>query len=133
ENGGKVEQETRLFDAVSGETRAMRSKEDSMDYRYFPDPDLPVLIIPDELIAEAKKSLPELPDAKKERYIKEYNLSEYDAGVLTSDSEISEYFEVLINKHEPKLCVTWLTVELMGRINKLGIGLKDLKFKAEDL
>ncbi len=133
ENGGEISQETRLFDAINGETRTMRSKEDAMDYRYFPDPDLPTLVISQELVDEIKSTLPELPDAKKERYIKEFDISAYDAGVLTSDIQISSYFEQLVQKHDPKLCVTWLTVELFGRMNKLGIDFKNLTILANDL
>jgi aspartyl-tRNA(Asn)/glutamyl-tRNA(Gln) amidotransferase subunit B len=133
ENGGKINQETRLFDALTGETRTMRSKEDAMDYRYFPDPDLPPLVLTQGFVDEIKKSLPELPGAKKARYISELKISEYDAGVLTADLEISDYFEKLIKKHEPKLCVTWLTVELFGRMNKLGINFENLKVTAEKL
>lgn len=133
ENGGKIDQETRLFDAINGDTRTMRSKEDAMDYRYFPDPDLPPLVLTQEYVEEIRKSLPELPSAKKERYIKEFGIPEYDAGVLTADTEISFYFEKLIRKHEPKICVTWLTVELFGRMNKAGINFENLKISAENL
>ena len=133
ENGGKIDQETRLFDAINGDTRTMRSKEDAMDYRYFPDPDLPPLVLTQEYVEEIRKSLPELPSAKKERYIKEFGIPEYDAGVLTADTEISFYFEKLITKHEPKICVTWLTVELFGRMNKAGINFENLKISAENL
>jgi aspartyl-tRNA(Asn)/glutamyl-tRNA(Gln) amidotransferase subunit B len=133
ENGGKIDQETRLFDAINGDTRTMRSKEDAMDYRYFPDPDLPPLVLTQEYVEEIRKSLPELPNAKKERYIKEFGIPEYDAGVLTADTEISFYFEKLITKHEPKICVTWLTVELFGRMNKAGINFENLKISAENL
>ena len=133
ENGGVINQETRLFDAINGDTRTMRSKEDAMDYRYFPDPDLPPLVLTPEYVEEIRKSLPELPSAKKERYIKEFGIPEYDAGVLTADTEISFYFEKLITKHEPKICVTWLTVELFGRMNKAGINFENLKISAENL
>lgn len=133
ENGGKIDQETRLFDALNGETRTMRSKEDAMDYRYFPDPDLPPLVLTKEFVDEIKKTLPELPAAKKERYIKELGIPEYDAGVITADGEIAQYFEKLIAHHEPKICVTWLTVELFARMNKLGIKFEDLKVTAEKL
>ena len=133
ENGGEVSQETRLFDAVTGQTRTMRSKEDAMDYRYFPDPDLPALVISQELVDQIKATLPELPDIKKERYIKEYNIPAYDAGVLTADTEISDYFEELVRKHDPKLCVTWLTVELFGRMNARGIDFDSLKISASAL
>ncbi len=133
ENGGKIDQETRLFDAITGETRRMRSKEDAMDYRYFPDPDLPPLVLTQDFVDEIKKSLPELPQAKKLRYISEFGIPEYDAGVLTSDIAISAYFEKLIQKHEAKLCVTWLTVELLGRMNKIGINFENLKISTENL
>ena len=133
ENGGKIDQETRLFDAVNGDTRTMRSKEDAMDYRYFPDPDLLPLILTQEFIDEVKKSLPELPNAKRQRFITEFGIPEYDAGVLTADTDISAYFEELIQRHEPKICVTWLTVELFGRMNKLGINFENLKISALNL
>ena len=133
ENGGVISQETRLFDALNGETRTMRSKEDAMDYRYFPDPDLPPLVLTQEFVDAIKSSLPELPDAKKMRYVTDYGISEYDAGVLVFDSDISSYFEKLIAKHEPKLSITWLTVELFGRMNKLGINFENLKITPEQL
>ena len=133
ENGGEINQETRLFDALNGETRTMRSKEDAMDYRYFPDPDLPKLILTQEYVDNIKKSLPELPQAKRERYIRDLKISEYDAGVLTADDEIANYFEQLIQKHDAKLCTTWLTVELFGRMNKLGVKFEDLKISAQNL
>ena len=133
EDGGKISQETRLFDALSGETKTMRSKEDAMDYRYFPDPDLPALVITQEFVDEIKSTLPELPAAKKERYINELKITEYDAGVLTSNTEISAYFEELIKNHEPKISVTWLTVELLGRMNKLEINFEDLKISPQNL
>ena len=133
ESGQQIKQETRLFDAINGETRALRSKEDAMDYRYFPDPDLPKLVLEQKVIDEIKQNLPELPWLKKDRYIKQYNISEYDAGVLTAEEEISQYFEQLIAHHEPKLCVSWLTVELFGRMNKLNIDFANLKLPADHL
>lgn len=133
ENGGSIDQETRLFDALNGETRTMRSKEDAMDYRYFPDPDLPPLVLTQEFVDEIRKTLPELPDAKKVRYMSEFGIPEYDAGVLTIDAEISAYFEQLIKKHDAKISVTWLTVELLGRMNKLGINFENLKVDAAKL
>ncbi|MFT7086682.1 MAG: aspartyl-tRNA(Asn)/glutamyl-tRNA(Gln) amidotransferase subunit B [Rickettsiales bacterium] len=133
ENGGNVNQETRLFDAVTGETRTMRSKEDAMDYRYFPDPDLPPLVITQEFVDDIKKTMPELPDAKKERYVKEFGISEYDARVLTLDADTCKFFEKLILKHEPKICLTWLTVELLGRMNKENVDFDKLKISAESL
>lgn len=132
EKGGAINQETRLFDALTGETRTMRSKEDAMDYRYFPDPDLPKLILTKEFVENIKRNLPELPDAKKARYMRDLKISEYDAGVLTADEEIANYFEHLIAVHEPKLALTWLTVELFGRMNKSGINFSQLKVSAEN-
>lgn len=112
----EVVQETRLFDTVNLVTKSMRSKEDSAEYRYFPDPDLLPVHISDEMMKEATQ-IPELPDAKKERYIKEFNLQESDADVIISDYAMAIYFENLLKAgHEPKLCVTWLTVELLGRL-----------------
>ncbi|HLD77146.1 MAG TPA: Asp-tRNA(Asn)/Glu-tRNA(Gln) amidotransferase subunit GatB [Rickettsiales bacterium] len=133
DNGGKIHQETRLFDATTGETRTMRSKEDAMDYRYFPDPNLPPLILSQEFIDKIKASMPELPDAKKERYMKELGISAYDANVLALDIDICHFFEKLIEKHEPKLCLTWLTVELLGRLNKLGIGILEAKIDTQKM
>ena len=92
ENGKKIDQETRLFDTKKNETRSMRSKEDAHDYRYFPDPDLLPLKLEQKLIDEVKKSLPELPDKKKERFVKEYGLNAYEANVLVSEKEISDCF-----------------------------------------
>ncbi|NBV05932.1 MAG: Asp-tRNA(Asn)/Glu-tRNA(Gln) amidotransferase GatCAB subunit B [Proteobacteria bacterium] len=133
EDGGEIQQETRLFDALAGETRTMRSKEDAMDYRYFPDPDLPPLVLTQEFVDEIKRSLPELPAAKKARYIRELGVPEYDAGVITNDGELTIYFEKLIQKHEAKLAITWLTVELFGRMKKLGIDFENLKVSADKL
>ena len=96
-------------------------------------PDLPPLVLSQEFVDGIKKSLPELPQAKKARYISQFGIPEYDAGVLTADAEISAYFEKLIQKHEAKICVTWLTVELFGRMNKLGINFENLKISAENL
>ncbi len=133
EDGGKIDQETRLFDALTGQTRTMRSKEDAMDYRYFPDPDLPELILKQEFVDEIKANLPELPDAKKARFIREMAISEYDAGVLTVDENLCDFFEEITKKHEAKLCLTWLTVELLGRINKIGIELNQCKVDAKKM
>ena len=131
ENGGTVDQETRLFNALTGETKTMRSKEDAIDYRYFPDPDLCPLILTEEFVAEIKKELPELPEEKKARYIGTLGLSEYDAGVLTSSKEVSKYFEKIIEKHSPKSSVNWLTSELFGRLNKMNLNLSESPVSAE--
>ena len=122
EAGGKINQETRLFDSSTGETRTMRSKEDAHDYRYFPDPDLLPLIITQEFVDDIKATLPELPDAKKARYIAELGLTPYDAAVISAEKEYADYFEALMQaKHDAKLAANWMTGELFGRLNKLGI------------
>ena len=131
--GEKVLQETRRFDEVKGETYSMRSKEDAIDYRYFPDPDLAPLYITDELIEELKKEMPELPEAKKARYISEYGLSEYDAGVLTASTFVSSYFETVVAKHDPKLATNWITSELFGRLNKMALTIENSPVSAEML
>lgn len=120
----EVVQETRLFDTVNLVTKSMRSKEDSAEYRYFPDPDLYPVYIDDEMMKKGR-DIPELPDAKRTRYTSELGIKEYDAGVITSDYDTAMYFENLISKgHEPKLCVTWLTVELAARL-KGGLTISD--------
>lgn len=119
-----VVQETRLFDTSNFTTKSMRSKEDSAEYRYFPDPDLLTVEISDEMLEEARK-IPELPNEKKERYINELGLKKDDAEVIISSYEHAKFFEDLINAgHEPKLCVTWLNVELNGRL-KNGLTIED--------
>ncbi|MFN7056145.1 Asp-tRNA(Asn)/Glu-tRNA(Gln) amidotransferase subunit GatB [Hyphomonas sp.] len=123
ESGGKVDQETRLFDPVKGETRSMRSKEDAHDYRYFPDPDLLPLEVEQAWIEEIRASLPELPDQKRTRFEKEYGLSRYDAGVLTSDFDKAEYFEAVAKGRDAKLAANWVTQELFGHLNKEGLEL----------
>ncbi len=113
----EVVQETRLFDTDKGETRSMRGKEDSAEYRYFPDPDLLPVVIPDEMMKEASQ-IPELPDEKRERYVKRYGIKEYDAAVITSNVEMAKFFEEMIDEGAgAKLCVTWLSVELQGRLS----------------
>ena len=102
ENGGQCKQETRLFDSVNLETRPMRSKENANDYRYFPDPDLLPVVLTDEYIENIRKNLPELPEAKKKRYVAELGLTPYDAHVLTLDKETSAYFEAAIKGHDAK-------------------------------
>ena len=127
EAGGKISQETRLFDTQTGETRTMRSKEDAFDYRYFPDPDLLPLVISDDYIIKLGLNMPELPDQKSKRYISSLGLSSYDAGVLTADKATADYFEQVIDEIEPKLAANWITAELFGRLNKAGINLEDCK------
>ena len=112
----QIVQETRLFDVSTNETRSMRSKEDAADYRYFPDPDLLPLIISDEMIEKYSK-IPELPDEKKARYIKDYKMKEYDASVITSTLEMANFFEEMMSlKISSKNAITWLSVELQGRL-----------------
>ena len=133
ESGGKIDQETRLFDSTKGETRTMRSKEDAMDYRYFPDPDLLPLELTQQFVDDIKKSLPELPDQKKQRYVSTFGLSSYDASVLVAEQEYAEYFEKLVAKHDPKLACNWMTGELFGRLNKMGITIENSPITAEKL
>ena len=118
ESGESINQETRLYNIDNGETRSMRSKEDAHDYRYFPDPDLLPLEIDDKWIEEIKSTIPELPDQKKERFIREYGLSEYDAEVIVADRAISQYYEKVVKNRNPKLVTTWVTSELFSILNK---------------
>jgi len=112
----EVWQETRLFDTVKGETRSMRGKEDSADYRYFPEPDLLPVILDDEMIEEAK-NIPEMPDAKRARYVKDFGIREYDAVVITSEVEMARFYEEMIEEGaNPKEAAKWLTIELQGRL-----------------
>ncbi|SEG77752.1 Asp-tRNA(Asn)/Glu-tRNA(Gln) amidotransferase subunit GatB [Bosea lathyri] len=120
EDGGKIDQETRLYDPGKGETRSMRSKEEAHDYRYFPDPDLLPLEFDDAFVAELKGCLPELPDAKKTRFIAEYGLSPYDASVLVAEREQADYFEAVAKGRDGKAAANWVINELFGRLNKEG-------------
>jgi aspartyl-tRNA(Asn)/glutamyl-tRNA(Gln) amidotransferase subunit B len=133
EDGGVIRQETRLFNATTGETRALRSKEDAPDYRYFPDPDLLPLIISQEMVDAIRASLPELPDAKKARYINELGLTAYDAGVLSGDAEAGAFFEAVAAGRDAKLAANWVTQELFGALNKKGLELKDSPISAAAL
>ena len=125
ENGGTVAQETRLYDSNKNETRSMRSKEDAMDYRYFPDPDLLPIVITDKEIEAIRATLPELPDAKKSRFIKEYKLSGEDAGNLTNSLEFADYFETVTKEtSDSKLAANWVMGELTARLNKENLTIK---------
>ena len=119
EGGGKVIQETRLYDSVKNETRSMRGKEEAHDYRYFPDPDLLPLVIEAGFIEETRKTLPELPDAKAERFKQQYKLSAYDAGVLTATRAMADYYELVVRESgaDPKIAANWVAVELSGLLN----------------
>ena len=120
ENGGTIEQSTLLFDITTNETKVMRDKENANDYRYFPDPDLPKLVIDDKLIQSIALTMPELPYVKKNRYISEYNLSEYDAEILTSTIQIAIFFEEIISKANcsPKLASNWITTEVFAALKE---------------
>jgi aspartyl-tRNA(Asn)/glutamyl-tRNA(Gln) amidotransferase subunit B len=122
EDGGKIEQETRLFDPLKGETRSMRTKEEAHDYRYFPDPDLLPIELAPSLVAELQKGLPELPDEKKARFIRDFALSSYDASVLVAERETAEYFEAMVAAGaDAKAAANWLINEYFGRLNKEGL------------
>jgi aspartyl-tRNA(Asn)/glutamyl-tRNA(Gln) amidotransferase subunit B len=123
EDGGQVEQETRLYDPERDETRSMRSKEDAQDYRYFPDPDLLPLVVEEALVRKLEDELPELPAARRERFMREYRLPAYDAGVLTASRAAADYFEALVKASgvDPKICANWQTGELNAALNRDGI------------
>ncbi len=120
EGGGTVVQETRLYDPGKDETRSMRSKEEAHDYRYFPDPDLPPLEFDESFVEAVKQTLPELPDAKRDRFMSQYGLNAYDAGVLTTAREMADYYEEVVSASgaDPKLVANWVTGELSGYLNK---------------
>ena len=130
---GKSIQETRLFDPGKGETRSMRSKEDAHDYRYFPDPDLLPLVVEPAFVEEMKGTLPELPDVKKDRFIKDFGLSAYDAGVLVAERETASYYEEVAAKADPKLACNWVISELFGRLNKAGKDISESPVTPENL
>ena len=133
ETNNKVDQETRLFDTKKNTTRSMRSKEDAHDYRYFPDPDLLPLKLEQDLIDKLKKGLPELPDQKKERFINEHSLSPYEANILVSEKEISDYYEEVIKECDKKLATNWITVELFAVLNKKNLSISQSPVSAKNL
>jgi aspartyl-tRNA(Asn)/glutamyl-tRNA(Gln) amidotransferase subunit B len=135
ESGGKVVQETRLFDSAKGVTQSMRSKEEAHDYRYFPEPDLPPLVVADELVQKMKASLPELPDAKADRFVKEFGIPEYDAKVITSSKALAEYYEKAVEnaEGEAKLVSNWLMTEVLRLLKETEKEIEDCPFKAEHL
>ena len=136
EDGGTVVQETRLYDADKNETRSMRSKEEANDYRYFPDPDLLPLVLEQSMIEEVRNTLPELPDAKRERFMAEYNLSHYDAHVLTGSRELAYYFETVLDgtgNKDPKLCANWVIGTLSGALNKANLDITKSPVSADQL
>jgi aspartyl-tRNA(Asn)/glutamyl-tRNA(Gln) amidotransferase subunit B len=132
EDGGRIEQETRLFDPIKGETRSMRTKEQAHDYRYFPDPDLLPLELSPSLVAELQQGLPELPDEKKARFVRDYALSSYDADVLVAERETAEYFEAMVKVGaDAKAAANWLINEYFGRLNKEGLTVSTGPLSAE--
>ena len=133
EEGKTVDQETRLFDTKKNETRSMRSKEDAHDYRYFPDPDLLPLELKDDFIEKIKSEIPELPDEKKKRFIDKFNLSSYEANILVSDKETSEYFEKVIKNSDVKLSTNWITGELFALLNEKDLGITQSPISADNL
>ncbi|RJF99890.1 Asp-tRNA(Asn)/Glu-tRNA(Gln) amidotransferase subunit GatB [Noviherbaspirillum saxi] len=136
EDGGKVVQETRLYDPDRKETRSMRSKEDAQDYRYFPDPDLPPLVIAQDWIDRVKASMPELPGAMRERFVNDYGLPEYDAAVLTQSKAMASYFEAVVGKagrEQAKPAANWLMGDVSSTLNREGVDIADSPVKAEQL
>jgi aspartyl-tRNA(Asn)/glutamyl-tRNA(Gln) amidotransferase subunit B len=138
ESGGTVEQETRLFDPGRGETRPMRGKEDAHDYRYFPDPDLLPLVLEESWVAELKASLPELPDAKRARFIAEYGLSAYDANLLVAERATADFFEAVAKgrdgkPRDGKAAANWITGDLFAALNRAGLGIEASPVSADNL
>jgi aspartyl-tRNA(Asn)/glutamyl-tRNA(Gln) amidotransferase subunit B len=133
EDGGSIDQETRLFDPGKGETRSMRSKEEAHDYRYFPDPDLLPLELDQAYVDDLGRHLPELPDAKKARFISQYGLSPYDAGVLVAERASADFFEAVAKGRDGKIAANWVINELAGRLNREGHGIEDSPISAGQL
>jgi len=133
ENGGTVEQETRLFDPGRGETRSMRSKEDAHDYRYFPDPDLLPLVLDEAWVAGLRADLPELPDAKRARFVAEHGLSAYDAAVLVADQETAAFFETVAAGRDAKLAANWMMGDFFAALNRTGRSIADSPVSAAAL
>ncbi|HKD58489.1 MAG TPA: Asp-tRNA(Asn)/Glu-tRNA(Gln) amidotransferase subunit GatB [Hyphomicrobiaceae bacterium] len=133
EDGGVIEQETRLFDAAKGVTRSMRSKEEAHDYRYFPDPDLLPLELTEDFVARLKRDLPELPDAKQARFMRDFKLSAYDAGVLVAERESAEFFEAVAKGRDGKIAANWVINELFGRLNREGKAIEQSPLTANQL
>ncbi|MCB1519185.1 MAG: Asp-tRNA(Asn)/Glu-tRNA(Gln) amidotransferase subunit GatB [Hyphomicrobiaceae bacterium] len=133
EDGGKIDQETRLFDPGKGETRSMRSKEEAHDYRYFPDPDLLPLEFTEDYVAHLRHDLPELPDEKKARFMAEYGLASYDASVLVAERERADYFQAVAKGRDGKTAANWVINELLGRLNKEGHDIADSPVSADQV
>lgn len=133
EAGEEVVQETRLFDTSRGVTRSMRSKEDAHDYRYFPDPDLPPLVLEQAWVEELKSGLPELPDARRARYVGDFGLTPYDAHVLTLEKETAAFYETVAAGRDPKMAANWVTGDFFAGLNRTGHGIGDSPVSAENL
>ncbi|MCY3753196.1 MAG: Asp-tRNA(Asn)/Glu-tRNA(Gln) amidotransferase GatCAB subunit B, partial [Alphaproteobacteria bacterium] len=133
EGGGEIEQETRLFDPDRGETRAMRTKEDAHDYRYFPDPDLLPLELDEDFIEEIRAAMPELPEARRRRFAGELGLSDYDAELLTAERARADYFEAAAAGRDAKQAANWVAGELLGRLNREGLEIEDAPIPAARL
>jgi aspartyl-tRNA(Asn)/glutamyl-tRNA(Gln) amidotransferase subunit B len=133
EDGGKIDQETRLFDPNKGETRSMRSKEEAHDYRYFPDPDLLPLEFDQAYVDALAKDLPELPDAKKARLISSLGLSTYDASILVSEKAVADYFEKVAAGRDGKLAANWVINDLLGALNRAGKGIENATVSPDQL
>ncbi len=133
ESGGAVDQETRLFDPVRGATRSMRSKEDAHDYRYFPDPDLLPLVLDEAWVAGLKANLPELPDAKRQRFMRDYGLTAYDASVLVAEQSTAEYYEMVAQGRDAKTAANWVMGDLFAALNRTGRTLADSPVSAASL
>jgi len=133
EEGGKIDQETRLFDTKKNETRSMRSKEDAHDYRYFPDPDLLPLEFDNAYVEKIRKEIPELPDEKKSRFIEKFNLSSYEANILVSDLDTSKYFEEVIKNSDVKNSANWITGELFALLNDKNLEITESPISAKNL
>lgn len=133
EDGGTIDQETKLFNAATGATRTIRTKENANDYRYFPDPDLLPLKLTPEYVANIKSTLPELPDSKKKRYVEKMGLTPYDASVLSADKDVADFFERVAQKADPKLSANWITAEFFAKLNKADLEIHQSKITADKM
>ncbi|GAN99944.1 MULTISPECIES: Asp-tRNA(Asn)/Glu-tRNA(Gln) amidotransferase subunit GatB [Komagataeibacter] len=133
EDGGEVDQETRLFDPSRNETRSLRSKEDAHDYRYFPDPDLLPLVVEQAWVDELERELPELPDDKRDRFIRQYGIPRYDASVLVAEQAIADYYEEVAKGRDARLAANWVTGDLFGALNRTGRSIQDTPISAQAL
>ena len=133
EDGGTVQQETRLYDPGRGATRSMRSKEDAHDYRYFPDPDLLPLVLDEAWVEGIRAGLPELPDAKRARFMREYGLTAYDSGVLVADQTTADFYETLAKGRDPRLACTWMTGDFFAALNRTGTTIETSPVSVTDL